>query len=91
MSTRVEVEKALASGDTSETGLRASFRRGLSVSIPPPTFYRRYCPGVHPDLAFGVPLVDLTTNEDDVPKVMRMCIQEVEKRGLNATGIYSVS
>jgi hypothetical protein len=30
-------------------------------------------------------------NEDKVPKVMRMCIDEVEKRGLNIDKIYSVS
>jgi hypothetical protein len=33
MSTRTEVEKALAGTDTSD--LRASFRRALSFSIPP--------------------------------------------------------
>jgi hypothetical protein len=91
MSTSVEVEKALAGRDTSESDLRASFRRALSFSIPPPAFYRSYCPGAHSDLVFGVPLVDLATNEDKVPKVLRMCIEEVEKWGLNYTGIYSVS
>ena len=29
-------------------------------------------------------------NEENVPKVMRMCIEEVEKRGLNVDKIYSV-
>ena len=92
MSTRVEVEKALASRDTFENDLRASFRCGLSFSVPLPAFYRRYCPGAHhPDLVFGVPLVDLATNEEKVPKVMRMCMEEVEKRGLSANKIYSVS
>ena len=88
----MEVEKALNGRDTSES-LRASFHRSLSFSIPPPTFYRGYCPGVHPDsvLIFGVPLVDVETNQDDVPKVMRICIEEVEKRGLDAKRIYSVS
>jgi len=42
-------------------------------------------------LIFGVPLVDVETNEDNVPKVMRMCIEEVEKRGLDTKGIYLVS
>jgi hypothetical protein len=89
MSAREEVEKVLA-GDTSESNLRASFRRVLSVSIPPPVFY---CPGTRSDsgLIFGVPLVDLETNQDNVPRVMRLCIEEVEKRGLDAKGIYSVS
>ena len=91
MSTRVEVEKALASRDTSETDLRSSFRRGLSFSIPSPALYRSYCPGAHSDLVFGVPLVDLVTKEERVPKVLRLCIEEVEKRGLNTNRIYSVS
>jgi hypothetical protein len=33
--------------------------------------------------------VDDGINEDKVPKVMRMCIDEVEKRGLNIDKIYS--
>ena len=91
MSTRVEVEKALASRDTSETDLRAFFGRELSFSIPLSAFYHSYCPGTHSDLVFGVPLVDLATDEDKVPKVLTMCMEEVEKRGLNTNRIYSVS
>ena len=91
MSTGVEIERALASRDTSETNLRVFFRRGLSFSIPPLALYRSYCLGAHSDLVFGVPLVDLATDEDKVPKVLRMCMEEVEKRGLNANGIYMVS
>ncbi|KAI9456965.1 hypothetical protein BJY52DRAFT_1416929 [Lactarius psammicola] len=87
-STRAEVEKALVGTDTSD--LRASFRRALSFSIPSPTLYRNYRPGAYSDLIFGVPLVDVETNEDNVPKVMRMCIEEVEKRGLDTKGIYSL-
>ena len=87
--TRAEVQQALTGTDTSN--LRASFRRSLSFSVPPLTLYRNYRPGAYSDLIFGVPLVDVETNEDNVPKVLRMCIEEVEKRGLNAKGIYSVS
>ena len=96
-STRVEVEKALTGRDISESDLRASFRRALSFSIPPPTIYRNYCPGVQPEsipdsgMVFGVPLVDVETNQDNVPKVMRICIEEVEKRGLHTKRIYSVN
>ncbi|KAN0140274.1 hypothetical protein V8E53_002170 [Lactarius tabidus] len=86
--TRVEVENVLAKKDTSESDLRASFRRVLSSSIPPPTFYRSYCPSAHSDLIFGGPLVDLETNQDNVSKVMRFCMEEVEKRGLDTRGIY---
>ena len=91
LTARVEVKKALAGGDTLDSDLRASFRRALSFSIPPPAFYRNYCPGANSDLLFGVPLADLGINEDKVPKVLRLCMEEVEKRGLNAKGIYSVS
>ena len=89
----MEVEKA----DTSESDLRASFRRALSFSIPPTTFYRNYYPGARPEsipesgMIFGVPVVDVETNHDNVPKVMRICMEEVEKRGLDEKGIYSVS
>ncbi|KAH9041940.1 hypothetical protein EDB84DRAFT_1559530 [Lactarius hengduanensis] len=93
MSTKAEVEEALAGTDTSD--LRSSFRRELSHSIPPPIFYRNYYrpqdrPGAYSDPVFGIPLMEVETNEDKVPKVMRMCIEEVEKRGLNTNGIYSL-
>ena len=84
MSTRAEAEKAFAGTDTS--GLRVSFRRALFYSIPRPILYRNHRP-----LIFGVPMVDVETNEDNVPKLMRMCMEEVEKRGLNTNKIYSVS
>jgi hypothetical protein len=89
MSTRTEVEKALAGTDTFD--LRASFRRALSFSTPPLILYRDYRPGAYSELTFGVPLVDVETHEDHVPKVMRICIEEVETRGVDATEIYSVS
>ena len=89
-STKAKVEKAVARTDTSD--LRASFRLALSFSIPPLTHYRNYNrPGPYSHLIFGVPLVDVETNQDNVPKVMRMCIEEVEKRGLNTENIYLVS
>ncbi|KAH9020709.1 Rho GTPase activation protein [Lactarius hengduanensis] len=87
MSTRAEVAKALAGTDTS--GLTASFRHSLSLSVPPLALYCNHLPDAYSDLIFGVPFLDLTTNEDNVPKVMRMCIDEVEKRGLNTHKIYS--
>ena len=92
MSTKAAVKNALARRD--ESDLRASFRQALSFSIPPVTLYRNYNinrPGPHPELIFGVPLVDIETAHDNVPKVMRMCIDEVEKRGLKTENIYMVS
>ncbi|KAF8256584.1 hypothetical protein EI94DRAFT_1821835 [Lactarius quietus] len=86
--TKAKVEKALAGTDTSD--LRASFRQSLAFSIPPPTLYRIHRPGAYSELIFGVPLVDVAMKEDNVPKVMRLCIEEVEKRGLDTKKIYSV-
>jgi hypothetical protein len=88
-STGAEVENALGGTDSSD--LRVSFRWALSFSTPPLTLYRNYRPGGCSNRIFGVPLVDDGINEDKVPKVMRMCIDEVEKRGLNIDKIYSVS
>ncbi|KAH8989334.1 Rho GTPase activation protein [Lactarius hatsudake] len=88
MSTSAEVETALAGTDTSD--MRASFGHALSFSIPPLTLYCNYRPNAYSNLIFGVPLVNLTTNRDYVPKVIRMCIEEVEKRGLDTHKIYSV-
>ncbi|KAH9068259.1 hypothetical protein EDB83DRAFT_2314746 [Lactarius deliciosus] len=46
--------------------------------------------GYYSNLVFGVPLVDSTANQHYVPKVIRMCIAEVERRGLNTHKIYSL-
>jgi hypothetical protein len=88
-STQVEVDNALGGTDTSDR--KVSFRRAISFSTPPLVLYRNYHPGGYSNLIFGVPLVDHGVNEDLVPKVMRMCIDEVEKRGLNNDDIYWVS
>ena len=87
--TGAEVENALGGADTSD--LKASFRQALSFSIPPLTLYCNYRPGGYSNSIFGVPLVDLRTYEEKVPKIMRTCIEEVEKRGLHIEKIYTVS
>jgi hypothetical protein len=89
MSTRAEAEKAFTGTDTS--GLRASFDHGFSLSIPPLTLYCNYRPDSYSDLIFGLPLVKSASIQDNVPKVIRLCIEEVEKRGLDTHKIYSVS
>ena len=83
-----EVERAF---ETDTSDLKASFRRALSFSIPPPAFYRNCRPGAYSESIFGVPLEHLEANRDNVSKVMRMCIVEVESRGLDAKNIYLVS
>ena len=86
--TGAEVENALSGTDASD--LKACFRQALYFSTPPLILYRIDRPGGYSNSIFGVPLVDLTLNEEKVPEVMRMCIEEVEKRGLNIDKIYSV-
>lgn len=89
---RSAVEKV--SGETDTSILAASLRRSLALSIPPPTLYYNYHVGECQDLIFGVTLVDYATaraNENEVPKTLRICIDEVDKRGLDAEGIYRVS
>jgi len=46
-------------------------------------------------LIFGFGLQDYATTkalpEGEIPKVLRICIEEIDKRGLDAEGIYQVS
>ncbi|KAI0252694.1 hypothetical protein BJV78DRAFT_331476 [Lactifluus subvellereus] len=89
---RSAVEKV--SGETDTSILGASLRRSLALSIPQPTLYYNYHVGECQDLIFGVTLVDYATaraSENEVPKTLRICIDEVDKRGLDAEGIYRVS
>lgn len=61
---------------------------------PRRTLYTNYYVGDCNDLIFGVSLVDYATSrglqDGQVPKIMRICIHEVEKRGLTTEGIYRV-
>ncbi|KAH9051871.1 hypothetical protein EDB87DRAFT_1693352 [Lactarius vividus] len=89
MSTSAEVEKALAGTDAS--GLRASFGHALSFSVPPLTLYCNYRPNAYSNLVFGVPLVNLTTNQDNVPKLRRRFESE-QSFSFDSTGnIHSVA
>ncbi|KAH9027950.1 hypothetical protein EDB85DRAFT_1972361 [Lactarius pseudohatsudake] len=91
INTRSEVEKALACPDPHD--LAASFRRALTFATPPVTFYRNFRVGGYSDAIFGVTLADYASSrdrEDVVPKIIRVCMEEVEKRGLNANKIYSL-
>jgi hypothetical protein len=91
MGARAEVEKVFTGTDTSS--LRASFDHCFSLSIPPLTLYCNYHPDAYSDLIFGLPLMNSAsaTIQDNVPKVITLCIEEVEKRGLDTHKIYSVS
>lgn len=86
------VEKVSPENDTSV--LSASLRRSPALSTPRPIFYYNYHVGECPDLVFGCKLVDCANargSENEVPKIIGICIEEVNRRGLDAEGIYRVS
>jgi hypothetical protein len=69
--------------------------RSLAGAVPEPVYYYNYSVGECQDLIWGISLVDYATArglpEGDIPKVVRICIREVDRRGLEAEGIYRVS
>ena len=75
--------------------LAALRNRYLKQSTPKRALYTNYYVGDCNDLIFGVGLVDYATSrglqEGEIPKLVRLCIAEVDKRGLNSEGIYRVS
>ncbi|EIW64964.1 RhoGAP-domain-containing protein [Trametes versicolor FP-101664 SS1] len=87
------VEKIAPERDS--TAIAAAIPRLLSAAVPKPVFYYNYNVGECRDLIFGVSLVDYATArglpEGEVPKIIRICIQDIEQRGLDAEGIYRVS
>ncbi|OSD05850.1 RhoGAP-domain-containing protein [Trametes coccinea BRFM310] len=72
-----------------------SIPRMLAAATPKPVYYYNYNVGECKDLIFGVSLVDYATArglpEGEIPKIVRICIQDIEQRGLDAEGIYRVS
>ncbi|KZT65545.1 RhoGAP-domain-containing protein [Daedalea quercina L-15889] len=73
--------------------------RLLAAAIPRPVYYYNYTVGECKDLIFGVSLVDYATarnlhgveGEQGVPKIVRICVRDIEKRGIECEGIYRVS
>ncbi|KAF9807083.1 hypothetical protein IEO21_08394 [Rhodonia placenta] len=90
---RRSIEKISSERDTVILG--ASIQRMLAIATPPPVYYYNYNVGECKDLIFGVTLVDYATArnlpEGEVPKIVRISIREIERRGLDAEGIYRVS
>ena len=66
----------------------------LPVALPPQIFYHNYEVGVCRDLTFGITLSDYAAAralpEGYIPRVLGLCIAEVDARGLNVEGIYRV-
>ncbi|RXW23866.1 hypothetical protein EST38_g2011 [Candolleomyces aberdarensis] len=69
--------------------------RSLASAIPDPILYEHGQVGACSDLIFGFSLVDYATSkglqEGEIPKILRICIEEIDKRGLENEGIYRVS
>ena len=88
-----QVEKISTSRDMK--GVNAYIAQSLASSIPSPILYRNFYVGECRDLIFGFNLQDYATARDlpegEIPKIVRICIEEVDKRGLDAEGIYRVS
>ncbi|TFY83128.1 hypothetical protein EWM64_g882 [Hericium alpestre] len=90
---RSMVELISPQNDTSI--LSANIPRSLASSIPKPILYYNYQVGECRDLVYGVSMVDYATArgvpDGEIPKIMRLCIQDVDARGLDFEGIYRVS
>ncbi len=74
--------------------LKTQTPRSLASAIPDPILYEHGLVGECNDLIFGFSLVDYATAkglpEGSVPKILRICIEEINKRGLETEGIYRV-
>lgn len=74
--------------------LHSTFPKSISSLLPDPVLYVHGHVGECRDLIFGVSLNDYAyakgLGEGDIPKIVRICIQEIDKRGLELEGIYRV-
>ncbi len=89
---RSNVEKISPEKDVAK--LKTNIPRSLASAIPDPILYEHGLVGECNDLIFGFSLVDYATAkalpEGTVPKIVRICTDEIDKRGLESEGIYRV-
>ncbi|KAG8823943.1 hypothetical protein FRC19_002817 [Serendipita sp. 401] len=75
--------------------LRQLTSKTLAAAIPKPTLYQNYQIGECKDMLFGVSLVDYASSrslrDHELPKIVSLCIAEIDTRGLKTEGIYRVS
>lgn len=73
----------------------AYISHALSAAVPKPTPYYNFFVGECKDLIFGFSLLDYATARNlpdgEIPKIVRLCIDEIDKRGLELEGLYRVS
>ncbi|KAJ7139686.1 hypothetical protein C8R44DRAFT_309860 [Mycena epipterygia] len=90
---RSVVDKISPEIDTSK--LAAYIPRSLASAIPERTLYEHGQVGECNDLIFGFSLVDYAMShnlqEGEAPKIVQICINEIDQRGLESEGIYRVS
>lgn len=69
--------------------------RSLAAAIPEPVLYQHGQVGECNDLIFGFSLLDYANaknlQENEIPRIVRICIKEIDQRGLECEGIYRVS
>jgi len=74
--------------------LNVNIPRSLASAIPDRILYEHCLVGECNDLIFGFSLVDYATAkglpEGAVPEIIRICIDEIDNRGLESEGIYRV-
>ena len=68
--------------------------RAIANATPEQVHYEHGLQGVCSDLIFGISLTDYATGKNirdgEIPRIVRLCIEEIDKRGLEAEGIYRV-
>jgi hypothetical protein len=83
------------SPDKDVARLTAHTPRSLASAIPDPILYDHGQVGPCNDLIFGFSLGDYATakglREGEIPRIVRICIAEIDNRGLESEGIYRVS
>lgn len=89
---RTVVDKISPEKDVAK--LKAYIPRSLASAIPEPILYEHGFVGSCNDLIFGFSLVDYATSkglhDGEIPKIIKICIQEIDRRGLESEGIYRV-
>ncbi|KAF5336909.1 hypothetical protein D9611_003445 [Ephemerocybe angulata] len=75
--------------------VKSNIPRSLASAIPDPILYEHGQVGSCNDLIFGFSLVDYSTSkglqDGEIPKIVKICIDSIDQRGLESEGIYRVS
>ncbi|KAK7058359.1 hypothetical protein VNI00_001993 [Paramarasmius palmivorus] len=83
------------SSEKDKAKIAAFVPKSLASAIPDPILYHNCIVGECHDLIFGFSLLDYARTKSlpdgEVPRILRLCIAEIDKRGLEAEGIYRVS